>query len=242
MSGALRPLLEFLRRAVVLWVGTIFVVAGTAGAITTFVDWRRSVAFEREAVPTSATVVATSIEPASRDGAPRTRYLVTYRFAAPDGRTIERTEDVPVAQWEALAAHDTLEVRYRPADPDDAQLQPEQAAWVGPLLMGLTVLFVLVGVLLARPGWRRAHLIWRVHRSGVLTEAVVTDIAPAGVTVNRVPQWHLCYEFRDRDGRMQTGTSDLLAPDEAAEWRRGDRGAVRYDRGRPRDSVWLGHR
>jgi hypothetical protein len=80
----------------------------------------------------------------------------------------------------------------------------------------------------------------RVLRHGVAAEATVVEIAPAGTTINRVPQWHLRYEFRDALGRAQRGLSNYLRPDEAAQWQVGDRGAIRYDRDRPVDNLWLG--
>jgi len=74
----------------------------------------------------------------------------------------------------------------------------------------------------------------------VAAHATVTQVAPAGVLINRIPQWRLKYEFRDGRGERYEGESDYLKPHEAAEWQPGDRGGVRYDRARAADNVWLG--
>ena len=104
----------------------------------------------------------------------------------------------------------------------------------------LTAAFAVLGALIAKSGWRRLLVHVRVQRNGVAAQATVIDVSPTGVTVNRVPQWRLRYEFRDGRGERHEGASDDLKPYEAAEWQTGDRGTVRYDRDRAADSVWLG--
>lgn len=235
VNTATRPLFTYLRTAVPMWVGTIFVVAGSVASIGTLGEWRDARRFERDAVTDRAEVVAKSLEGATRDGNSSTRYLVTYRFGAD-----EQTEEIAVEQWEALSEGDTVTVRYLAADPATARMRPPSPPWVPPLVAGATALFALLGVAIARPGWRRAVVVLRVQRHGVAAQATVVEIAPTGTRINRVPQWRLRYEFRDALGRVQQGLSDYLRPYEAAEWQVGDRGAIRYDRDRPVDSLWLG--
>lgn len=218
-----------------MWVGTIFVVAGSVGSVGSLGEWRDARRFERDAVTDQAEVVAKSLEGATRDGNSSTRYLVVYRFAGH-----EQTEEVPLEEWEALSEGDTVTVRYLTSDPNTARTRPPSPAWVPPFVAGVTALFALLGVAIARPGWRRALVVLRVQRHGVAAEATVVEIAPTGTTINRVPQWRLRYEFRDALGRVQQGLSNYLRPHEAAEWQVGDRGAIRYDRDRPLDSLWLG--
>jgi hypothetical protein len=228
-------LLAYLRTAVPMWVGTIFVVAGSVASVGSLGEWRDARRFERDAVTDQAEVVAKSLEGATRDGNSSTRYLVIYRFTGH-----EQTEEVPLEEWEALSEGDTVTVRYLTSDPTTARTRPSSPAWVPPLVAGVTALFALLGAVIARPWWRRALVLMRVLRHGVAAEATVVEIAPAGTTINRVPQWHLRYEFRDALGRAQRGLSNYLRPDEAAQWQVGDRGAIRYDRDRPVDNLWLG--
>jgi len=240
VSGTSTPLAAYLRNAVPMWVGTIFVVAGSIASLGSVGEWREARRFEREAVTAEAVVLATSIERASRDGNASTRYLVTYRLTPNDGPDVERTEEIPVEHWEQLAAGDAVTVRYRPSDPATARTEPATPVWVPLLVAAATAAFALIGAFIARPGWRRAFVLVRVHRRGVPAQATVIDVAPTGTRVNRVPLWRLKYEFRDERGERHEGVSDYLRPHQAAEWGAGDRGAIRYDRIRPAESVWLG--
>jgi hypothetical protein len=225
-----------------MWVGTIFVAAGTIGAVATFGEWRAQQRFERDAVLVEGRVVATTFEGASSDGNSRTRYLVTYRFDGVAGAALEQTEEIPVENWEALTEGSVVTVRWLPGDPTSARTRAADPPWVQPLIVGALVLFALIGIVIALPYWRRAIVVSRVHRTGISALATVAEVAPSGTTINRVPQWHVRYEYRDESGVAHQGTSDLLTPAAAAEWRVGDRGAIRFDRERPGDSVWLGRR
>ncbi len=240
MSADVGPLLRFLRSAVSMWVGTIFVAAGSVVSIGSLGEWRDARRFAREAVTEQAEVVATSLERASRDGNRSTRYLVTYRFSDRAGGQLEQTEELPVDLWETLEEGDTLAVRYLPEAPEAARAGPADQPWVELLIAGVTALFALLGAVLAWPSWRRIAVLLRVQRRGVAAPAAVVGVAPIGVRVNRIPQWRVRYEFRDRFGHAQQGLSDNLRPDEAAEWQVGDQGTVRYDADQPADSVWLG--
>lgn len=240
MSTSSHLVLKFLRRSVATWVGVIFVVAGSAGVYTGLDEWQGSRRFEREALPAEATVVAKSLAAANRDDGTSTRYSIVYRFTASNGESIEQTEELPVEDWERLDEGSRLEVRYLPSAPSTARTRSANPWWVPPLITGVMALFVLIGVAVARPGVRRARVIARVQRAGVAVQGTVQNVWATGMTINRVRQWQLSYDFRDHAGVAQRGESDLLAPNEAADWRTGDHGVVHYDRDRPSDSVWLG--
>lgn len=242
MATSANPALGYLKRAIVLWVGAIFFVAGSAGVGTTIGEWRVAQRFTRDSLAAQATVVARTLQSASRERNSSTRYLVAYRFIARDGAAVEQTEELPFDAWETLKEGSTLEVRYLPSNPYTARSRAPEPPWVPPLLIGVTAAFALLGLLLARPGVRRLRTILRVQRNGVDAQATVVDVAPTGTMINRVQQWRVRYEFRDRQGHVQTGESDLLPPQEAAEWRQGEQVAIRFDPAAPRDSYWLGKR
>lgn len=239
MSTSVPLVLRFLRRSVAIWVGVIFVVAGSGGVYTGLNEWQSSRRFEREALAAEATVVAKLLAAANRDDGTNTKYSLVYRFTASNGESIEQTEELPIEEWERLDEGSRLEVRYLPSAPSTARTRPDPW-WVPPLITGVMALFVLIGVAVARPGVRRARVIARLDRAGVSVPGTVQNVWATGTTINRVRQWQLRYEFRDHAGVTQRGESDLLAPHEAADWRAGDNGVVRYDRDRPSDSVWLG--
>lgn len=242
MTTSAHPVFQYLKRAIVLWVGTIFFFAGTAVAVTSIGEWRRAQRFEHDAVVTQATVVKTTLVAASREQSSSTRYLVTYRFATSDGTAVEQTEELPFDDWEQLEDGGPLDVRYLASQPSTARSQPPSPWWETPLIVSFAGLFVLIGLALARPGVRRVRAIWRVHRRGVAAAATVLEVAPTGAMINRVPQWQVHYEFRDVLGRLHNGVSDLLAPHEAREWRPADRAEIRFDPQWPDDQLWLGKR
>ena len=239
MSRDSRPVLRYLRTAVPMWVGTIFVVAGSLASIASLGEWRAASRFERGAVTAQAAVGGTSLEAASRDGNQSTRYLLTYRFTPSNGAELEQTEEIPLELWETIAAGDTVTVRYLADDPGTARMRSPTPAWVPPLVAALTAAFAVIGLLIARPGWRRVLVLVRVQRNGATANATVIDVAPAGVLINRIPQWRLKYEFRDARGERHEGESDYMKPHEAAEWQTGDSGTVLYDRERAADNVWV---
>jgi hypothetical protein len=223
-----------------MWVGTIFIVAGSMASLASVGEWRAARRFERDAVATEALVVGTSLDAASRDGNQSTRYLLTYRFTPSNGAEREQTEEIPLELWETVAPGDAVTVRYLPEEPGTARIRSTAPEWVPPLVAALTAAFAALGVLIAWKWWRRLLVLVRVQRNGVAAPATVMQVAPAGVLINRIPQWRLRYEFRDAHGARHEGESDYLKPHEAAEWQAGDRGAVRYDRDRAADNVWLG--
>jgi len=48
------------------------------------------------------------------------------------------------------------------------------------------------------------------------------------------------YRYVDRMGEEHRGSSGYLEPEEAAEWKAGDVGVVRFDPRRPSRSIWIG--
>jgi hypothetical protein len=229
-----------MKRDIALWVGAIFVVAGGGATVAGIAEWRAVRTFERDAIAARATVVEKTIQSASRENETSTRYLITYAFAAPNGTAVEQTEEVPVEAWEALDEGSEVAIRFLPSDPSTARSRPPEPAWIPPFMALFPVLFLAIGVLVARPGIARARVIYRVATRGVTTQATVVAVEPTNVRINRVTQWRIGYEFRERSGRSLRGESDLLAPHAAQAFRPGAHGTVRYDPDKPEDSVWLG--
>ncbi len=112
------------------------------------------------------------------------------------------------------------------------------AILVSPDLMSFAVLGVAVFFLFkgARPLWLES----RLQRDGVLVQALVVRIGPSDLRINFQFQWALSYRYTDGLGQAHEGESGYLSPDEAAVWKVGDTGWVRYDRQHPAKSVWVG--
>lgn len=234
------PLVRLLSRSVLLWVGVIFFAVGMVFVSLGMQEWRTQQRFDRESLQVDAAVLDVSIQRATRDGNARTKYLVTYRFTSADEQTIEQTGEVPVDEWERLKKGDSLSIRYAPSDPTIARTGSPDQWWAPLAFVAFGGLFVLIGVVVGRSELRRVFVLWRVWRHGVAVNGVVIRVWATGTTINRVRLWQLSYTFHDHEGRTQQGTSDLLAPDEAASWTPGDTGTVRFDRLRPHENVWIG--
>ncbi len=222
-----------------MWMGAFFLVASFFLFKAAVDEWRKGQRIQREGVRTEAIVASRSIDPARREGNRRTRYLVGYRFLTAEGKPVERTEEVPVEEWERLVEGGPASITYLPSDPANAQAAAPVEWWTPLIVAGGGVLFGLVGGLLTIPGFRRILLIRRLHREGETAEGTVLAVWATGTAVNRVRQWRLRYEIHDRMGRAEKGESDLLAPEEAARWKPGDRGMVRFDPLCPKESIWL---
>ncbi|HLG44252.1 MAG TPA: DUF3592 domain-containing protein [Nitrospirales bacterium] len=234
------PILKLLSRSVLLWVGAVFFAVGVMLAYFGLDEWRKQQFFEKEAAQAQGTVVSKSLERATREGNPRTKYLVSYRFSSADGQTVEQTGEVSVDEWERLDEGSPFTVTYLPSDPNTARTDAGSEWWAPLAMGGFGSLFAFIGIFVGQPELRRVLLVLRLSRSGLTAEGTVAKVWATGTSINRVCQWQLSYEFRDPVGRTQQGESDLLTPDEAASWEPGNKGAVRFDREHPEDSVWVG--
>jgi len=233
-------ILKLLSRSVFLLVGGVFFAVGVMFAYFGLDEWRQQQYFEKEAMQARGTVVNKSLERAAREGNPRTKYLVSYRFLSADGQTVEQTGEVSVDEWEHLEEGSPFTVTYLPSDPHAASTNAG-GEWWEPLALGaFGSLFAFIGIFIGQSDLRRILLVLRLSRSGLTAEGTVTKVWATGTSVNRVHQWQLSYEFRDHLGLTRQGESELLAPDEAAAWEPGKTGAVRFDRERSQDSVWIG--
>lgn len=229
-----------LRRSFLLWFGVIFSAAGLMALYGGVQEWRAQRHFEREAVSAQATVLHKSIEKAARGGNPRTKYLVTYRFAPAESAPVDQTSEVPVDEWEQLDEGSPFSIRFLPSDPLTTRTTSDNQWWVPLIFVAGGLLFTSIGLGVAWSDLRHLLLVVRLSTRGHPAEGTVRKVWPTSTSINRVPQWRLSYEYRDHVGRTQQGESHLLSPDEAAQWREGDTGAVRFNRDRPEDSVWIG--
>lgn len=79
----------------------------------------------------------------------------------------------------------------------------------------------------------------RLMRGGMQLTATVTDVRRSLVAVNRQPRWYLCYRY-DYADRSLAGESDPMTGEAVADFRPGDRVAIKVDPRRPEDSLFLG--
>jgi hypothetical protein len=148
---------------------------------------------------------------------------------------------VGAALWDRLVERGPVHVTYLPDRPRTNRIEEQGADWALPLIFGgMGLLFVVLGGFVFFKGVSGIQRELSLETAGTLTEALVVEVAPAGVTFNGVPQWRIRYRYHDHRGRTRTGASSVMAPEEAHAWKAGDRAMARFDPRAPKKSVWVG--
>jgi|CXWL01.1.fsa_nt_gi hypothetical protein len=228
------------RRSVLLWVGTLFLILGLVFLTIGIRTLLEEHAYKTQGLAMQAVVLDKTLVRANRQDNPHTRYLVVYRFTSANGEVSDRTADVPVEEWERLEPGQTFPVTYLP-DKANSSRVPNGDEWIAALVFSIIGgVFTLLGGGLAFFEARDLVRAVRVSHQGLITDGTVLRASPTSTSINRVPQWRVHYRYRDHFGRTQEGASHLMSPEEASAWKEGDHGSVRFDREQPEFSVWMG--
>jgi hypothetical protein len=201
--------LHFLGRHFWLVFGGLWLTVGLPFVFGGVHMYRLDSRFGEEAVTVQGKVLTRDIHRArSNDGGTSTRYEVSYRFMADDGRTFEQRDSVNVKTWEALTEQGPVKVQYLPDDPTQSRIAGETDR-IGPLIMGgLGGFFAVAGGLIVAYDLRRRFLRARLQREGLSADAVVTAVGPTNFSVNGVRQWVIRYRYADHRGRTHEGKSE----------------------------------
>jgi hypothetical protein len=226
--------------SVILWVGALFCTIGAPFFALGAHEALKELLFARNAQRVQATVVEKTLQIAQPGKNPTTRYLIRYRFAAADASQVERTESVPVEQWESVASGAAFEVRYLPGDPARSRAATDTDWPFALIFMALGAVFCAVGAPLAYFGGKETTRQWRLWRTGIAAPATVTGIAASSTTINGVRQLQILYRYKDSLGAAHEGRSAPMSPGAASEWSKGTSGFARYDERDPQSSIWTG--
>jgi len=242
MRGRPRTVLGLARRSFAFWFGGIWLVCGlpflVVGVYVGIDTLRQQARFRSEAQVAEGMVLTKRL---SRGSNKSTTYSVSFRFQAADGAVVTGDTEVSGALWDRLVEREPVRVTYLPARPRSHRLEDQGPDWLLPLVFaGLGLLFVPVGGWIFSRGLGGILRELRLQREGTQAEATVLEVEPANVSFNGIAQWKIRYRYRDHRGREHDGESGLVAPEEAQQWKAGDRGLARFDARAPSTSAWIG--
>jgi hypothetical protein len=234
--------------SLLVWFGGIFLAAGLPILLVGVWLGRGVLAqqrLDREGRTTQGMVLAksrsTSRSTSSSTASSTTTWSVTYRFALPTGERQRATAKVGRGAWEALVERGPVEVIYLPDSPGVSRIPGQVDETLAALLFaGLGGLATLLGGATLGIGVSQVRTAVRLRREGVPVEATVERVEESNCSSGGVAQWWVFYSFRDHQGRVRSGRSGYLPPEEASSWHPGDHGQARFDRQRPDRSVWIG--
>jgi hypothetical protein len=220
-----------------LWLaaGLIFLPVGLA---LLWHDYERQNLIPAEGARTVGMVLTKTVVASSgRDE----RYSIEFRFSTKQGKRIQADAKVTGAQWNLLRERGPVKVGYLPDNPDISRVPGQIRDTVPALLFSsLGGVFAALGAVIFTIGVRGAHRVRVLTRSGTTAQARVDGVAQSNFAVNGVPQLSVHYSFKDASGRVVHGKSEAMSPEQANQWKPGDRGTVRFDAAEPRNSVWIG--
>jgi len=234
-----RHLLRGVVRDVLLLFGAAWLLVGGIILIAGLRELWSERAFRRAMVRTDAVVADRTLERASRDGNPATRYSVSYRFTTAAGQPAAGGNDVDVEEWERLPPGTRVPIVYHPERPAEARLGGPGVPETPLVMFIIGGVFALIGgVLFGRAAYRTARE-YRLLSRGTLVRATVVEVAPTSTSVNRVAQWQVRYRYRDAAGAEHEGSSGILPPARAQAFAPGAPVTVCYDARHPERSVWV---
>lgn len=220
------------------WIfGLLVLVAGIIGvAVAVFLGLQEG-RFRSEGVTTPGTIVDREYE---EDSEGDVSFYLIYEFQPSFGGTVEGRGEVDEGAYEAVSRGDLVEIEYVPGDPSMNRLSGS-GGWAGPVIVGVMGgVAVPIGGVLTAVAWHRTRTHRRLMREGITAPAVVVAHEQTSYSVNDQPQWLVLYQYTDAVGRTFHGKSDYMAWHEAMRWHVGSPVTVRYDPGRPEESVWVG--
>lgn len=222
--------------AIWLAVGLIFL---PVGLVLAWHEYQRGTVIPAEGERALGMVLTRTYTASSKNNDPS--YSIEYRFATREGRQITSRAKVTRAEWELLKERGPVKVGYLPANPDinrvPSQLGDTVEAVVFSAVGGV---FSLLGGVIAGIGLLRLLRQRRLASSGSSAQARVESVVETNYSVNGVRQLAVSYRFQDSSGREMHGKSEPMSPQEAANWKPGDVGAVRYDAAAPQKNLWVG--
>ena len=230
-----------LRSSVMAWIGGFFLAIGLLFAAIFIPMMVREKRLATEGARSEATILAKrAYTERDSDGDRRRVHELELEFRLPDGRVWSASKKVGRSKWNEIREGDRLEVRYDPEDPARNMLPaaPDRFwKFFAPIFPGI---FVLIGFLMFRVGWREITTPARLFRHGGETAGEVTGTSiVANERINKRNPTRIHYTYRDPFGTEHEGalkTMDQRLIDRASP---GTTVTVLFDPKRPDRSTLL---
>jgi hypothetical protein len=226
-------------------VGAIFFLIGGVFLAVAAIVFLHNENYKKNGIAVTGKVLSKEIEN-SYSGSRRSTatYRVCYRFNTREGGVLNGCDTTGRGAWHALVKDGPVTVEYLRDDPTSNRVGGEASGnvlFLMALFGGIGSLFSVIGGMALFIGLKDITTTLRLFRDGILSEATVTSLNQRNVyAINHMKMWVVKYAYSDHAGRPREGKSRLMPPDDAAQWKPGDRGQVRFDREDPGKSVWLG--
>ena len=223
---------------VLIYVGVVWLLVGLPILGFGIGQLREDRHFATAGRPTVGLVLSKAPRAGRPGSSPSRGYHVLYTFKTPGRLGVANEATMSRSAYNALSDGGPIDVVYLPEDPTRSRARGEYSmVWV---VLPMGVVFTSIGVICLGIAIPQVVSGARLRRHGVLTEAVVTDVVPANVKIDRVQQVRIGFHFNDERGVRQEGRSPLMPEPDAAQWTAGRRVYVKYDRARPSKSLWIG--
>jgi hypothetical protein len=232
-----------------LWFGGIWLFCGLPLFVTGLYIGAQSIHVNKqlaaegrtvEGIVLTKAITYSSSNTRSRRGSRNPTYNVTFRFLTGGGLVTGKAEATAEA-WDALVERGPIRVTYLPDAPQHYRVEGQTSGWMLPVL--LTIIggsFTLSGGFILFRSRNLLHTRKRLQRDGITTTATVSDVQGSHTRINGVNQCVVLYRYEDDRGKSHNG-KEYFSPEEAGQWKQGDRVTIRYDRRRPQHSIWIGN-
>jgi hypothetical protein len=220
-----------------LWlaVGLIFLPIGLTLA---WHEYQRSTLIPEEGALAPGMVLTKTVDSRSKNSDP---YSIEFRFTTQEGKLIKGRAKVSREEWNLLNERGMVKVGYLPGNPEINRVPGQVGDSVAALIFSLVGgVFSLLGAVIFGFGFARSRRNRQIVSTGTAAQAHVDEVSETNFSVNGVRQVTVHYTFKDAAGREVRGKSMPMSPEQGELWKRGDRGAVRFDARSPQKSVWLG--
>lgn len=198
--------------------------------------------YETEGIKVTGTVIDMRVDTKydSKEKREVRTYRLRYRFTPENAQPIESEDSVSFEDFESHKKDGPIEIEYLKSDPQTNRSAQSTDNVVGYVFMGIGMFTALLGSAFIFGDLKARRKQSRLMTDGMLVEGVIKRIEEGTLSINRVRQMRIRYEFKDFMGHTHEALSEHMSPNEALLLSEGKKGKVRYSKENPKESLWIG--